>query len=421
MKLIRPDARSAVPISEPVRFSIAVRFVLVALPILPLLIGCSRQEQIHSYDVPKEPAPPAAAATTAPASPAPKQPSAPTDRMLAAVLPAGDRAWFLKVTGPISDMEPLAKTIDEFFHSLSAKPGDAKPSWKLPQGWTESPGTGMRAATINIPSGDRTHELSVIALPWSGDDGELLSNVNRWRGQMSLPEINQTALDETTRSVKVGDATMTIVDLSGNFAAGAMTPPFAGAGPTSPGARPALPNASTPAPSSSSPADLPPGHPPIDPAETVASPVPLTFTTPKGWQTLPAGGMRKAAFGIIDGDQKALVTVIDFPVNAGPLMADPLENINRWRREVGLAEIDKDALNDHSETIEIGTHPAIYVEMIPDSEKQSQSQADLATAAAMVTAGDQIWFFKLTGSRDLVSRERENFKTFLKSVKFAAP
>ena len=38
----------------------------------------------------------------------------------------------------------------------------------------------------------------------------------------------------------------------------------------------------------------------------------------------------------------------------------------------------------------------------------------------MVTNDDQIWFIKLSGQRDTVIAEEENFKAFLKSMQFAA-
>jgi hypothetical protein len=43
----------------------------------------------------------------------------------------------------------------------------------------------------------------------------------------------------------------------------------------------------------------------------------------------------------------------------------------------------------------------------------------MATLAAMVTSGEQIWFIKLFGKRDVVIAEEENFKAFLKSMQFA--
>jgi hypothetical protein len=162
--------------------------------------------------------------------------------MLAAILPAGNQSWFFKVVGPTDPVDKRADDINKFFASI--RNGDAgRPTWELPaDDWKEEEGTGMRAATIWIPSGnEKPLELSVIP---SG--GDLLSNINRWRGQMKLPEASQAELSEFTREIKSGDATITVVDLRGHFDAGtAMVPPFArGAGQQAP--------------------QLPPGHPPID-------------------------------------------------------------------------------------------------------------------------------------------------------------
>jgi hypothetical protein len=38
----------------------------------------------------------------------------------------------------------------------------------------------------------------------------------------------------------------------------------------------------------------------------------------------------------------------------------------------------------------------------------------------MVRDGDRIWFFKMFGARELVAAEEQNFKDFLKSVRFTA-
>ena len=57
---------------------------------------------------------------------------------------------------------------------------------------------------------------------------------------------------------------------------------------------------------------------------------------------------------------------------------------------------------------------------VPDAAQADQSQASLATLAAMVKAGDQIWFIKLKGERSVVAAQEDAFKNFLKSVRFAA-
>ena len=38
----------------------------------------------------------------------------------------------------------------------------------------------------------------------------------------------------------------------------------------------------------------------------------------------------------------------------------------------------------------------------------------------MITNGDQVWFFKLHGDRKLVAAQQDEFKSFVKSVRFAA-
>ena len=56
----------------------------------------------------------AAVVAAQPAAPAAK-PGEPTDRMLAAILPAGGQAWFFKVVGPIPAIDKHEKEINDFF------------------------------------------------------------------------------------------------------------------------------------------------------------------------------------------------------------------------------------------------------------------------------------------------------------------
>jgi hypothetical protein len=328
--------------------------------------------------------------------------------MLAAVLPAGTQAWFFKVVGPLAAVEKQAAAVNAFFESVHLG-DDGRPAWKLPADWQEEQGTGMRAATIRIPADGAPLELTVIGLPWRGTPGELLSNINRWRGQMKLPEVGQQQLAEFTREVEAGGTTMTVVDMRGQFEAGsAMTAPFAGG-----------------AGSGESDRSLPPGHPPIDGlAPTNQSPPPAAaapkFKTPEGWQPLPAGGFRKAAFQIGSEQEGALVTVIDFPADAGPMIADPLQNVNRWRQEVGMPPIDAAQLDENVEPVEIDGHPASYAKLIPEAANSEDSHAPRATLAALVDSGQRIWFFKMSGNREVVAEQQDEFKSFLDSVQFAA-
>jgi hypothetical protein len=201
---------------------------------------------------------------------------------------------------------------------------------------------------------------------------------------------------------------MTVVDLRGRMQSGGMTPPFAGG---------ALGASSGPM---SRATDLPAGHPPIGTAGA-ATPAPFTFDTPSGWQTRGASGMRKAEFGVTDGSKEAIVTVIDFRADAGPMMADPLAQLQRWRTEIGLEPLDEAEAKEALQSIEVDGAAAQYVDVLPDAAKEPESKIDRGTLAAMLRRGDVIWFFKITGDRDLVAAQREHFKSFVKSVRFTAP
>jgi hypothetical protein len=370
---------------------------LACLAVL-IVVGCRPAERIESYTVPKEPREPVAQVDTATST-------EPTDRMLAAILPEGDQAWFLKIVGPLAEVDDRAERLTKFFASVRPAGGKPHPDWQLPAGWQEQPGTGMRAATITIPTDGKPLDLSVTSLPWSGTRDELLSNVNRWRGQMQLAPTDSQGLDECTRELTAGDATMTIVDLRGRMQSGGMTPPFAGVG---------LGGASGP---TSRATDLPAGHPPIAPTGASA-PAPFQFVTPTGWQARGASGMRKAEFGVADGAKEAVVTVIDFRADAGPMMADPAAQVERWRTEIGLAPLGDADAKRALQPIEIDGAEAQYVEVLPDAAKQAESEVDRGTLAAMLRRGEVIWFFKITGDRELVAAQRDQFKSFVKSVRF---
>jgi hypothetical protein len=403
---------------------------------LAAVVGCSPQAEIAHYSVPKEVVPKETQRQIVPAS----TPGEATDRMLAAVLPDGDRAWFFKVTGPIAAVEAQSKAIADFFGSVRVAPGKPHPNWTLPAGWQAQAGSGMRAATILV-AGTPPMEMSVTALPWQGAPGELLSNVNRWRGQMQLPPTDESGLADCTRELKAGDATLTVVDLSGQFQ-NTMTPPFAGgaggAPPFAGGAAtpPAASSATGNAPAGAAPVEtqnqsaLPPGHPPIQgqgvmqgqgmmalpaAAQTAA---PFKFELPAGWEQRPASGMRKAEFRISRDGKTATLTAIDFPADAGPMMADPIANVKRWRGEIGLPDLSNEELAKTIEAIQVGSADAKFVSAIPDPSQANQSQAQEGTLAAMVTHGNTIWFLKLRGDRELVASERDNFKKFLASVEF---
>ena len=160
--------------------------VLTATGLL-VSLGCGR-DQVSQTTVAKEtPAPPAGAPAAMPPMPAGAMPPGAMPPGMPPGMPAGQ---------------------------LPAPPrptGTGALKWTLPNGWTETPGSGMRYATLTPPDAGKV-ELSVVVLP--GPAGGELANVNRWRGQIGLPPIDEAALAGARTPVKCKAGTVAVFDFT---------------------------------------------------------------------------------------------------------------------------------------------------------------------------------------------------------------
>ena len=139
------------------------------LPVLVLLLGCSKSSDVSVYKVPKE---------TPKAAPQGLPPNHPG---MGGGMPSG----------------------------ASDAPASTGLNWTDPAGWNREPGAGFRVATYHLP-GDA--ECSVISL--GGTAGGDLANVNRWRGQMGLGNVN--SLDGLSSTVKTPLGTALVVAFDGD-------------------------------------------------------------------------------------------------------------------------------------------------------------------------------------------------------------
>ena len=101
----------------------------------------------------------------------------------------------------------------------AAMGGDAGPaahpgiSWTVPKGWREQPASGMRVGSFQAPgSGGKDVDISVV--PLAGEAGGELANVNRWRGQLGLPPVDETELSALVKSVRIGSHDARLVEFS---------------------------------------------------------------------------------------------------------------------------------------------------------------------------------------------------------------
>jgi hypothetical protein len=91
-----------------------------------------------------------------------------------------------------------------------AAPKDAL-RWTLPKGWTESRGGAMRFATLKPPVPGQL-DASVVVLP--GPAGGELANVNRWRGQIGLPPLDEQGLAAARKVTRTKAGPLKVYDFS---------------------------------------------------------------------------------------------------------------------------------------------------------------------------------------------------------------
>ncbi len=156
------------------------------------------------------------------------------------------------------------------------------------------------------------------------------------------------------------------------------------------------------------PGSLPPGHPDISGGAPR-----LKWRLPSGWEEVAAGEMRAASFRInAQGGKQADVSVIPLPGMAG----GELNNVNRWRGQVGQPPIAEADLAKLAQPVQISGRPAKLYEQAGTPPNSDSKARILAT---VLNRDDTAWFFKITGDDQLVAEQKAAFIEFLGSLSFA--
>jgi hypothetical protein len=361
-------------------------YLMVAATLV--VAGCGQEPQIRSYEVPRD------AQVAADPTPSDGTPSIgiPT-RMIAAVIPGESQAWFVKTTGPEAALDAVADDVRNFIREMEISTDDPNAlEWDAPAEWRDGGERMMREATLVLPAGDPPLEVAISKLGYDGNrQPYLLANINRWRGQLGLEPRDK--LDDMTNVSKVeitrGEAW--IFDAVGTMDGSGMRPPMGGG--------------QAPMPSDAQVAADPTSPPP---AIVQAKPE-IKFDVPDDWQELARGSMGSRSYQVASGDEHVTVKLSDFPPVGN--MADPLENINRWRGQYDQPPLDEDSVKQHSEAVDIGGADGVLTTI----ERPDQSEAMLA---AMVVELRHVWFFQLSGTPQGVAAHREEFLKWLGTVEF---
>ncbi len=298
------------------------------------------------------------------------------------------------------------------------------PHWNTPKGWAPQPAGGMRVASFLITD-TNGQRADVAVIPLTGHELEEVDMVNMWRGDVSQRPIDANGVAKAAEKVTAGGASGNLFDFVGTSKTNAQPRRVIAAmipseGTTwffkmsgSPGlieqnkaafkdflktfdfgAAPLQPEmASAPVPASSNSKSVP--------ADSAAP----KFKAPPGWQEQPPSPMRIASF-LVQGEGGAA----DVSVSAlGGAAGGFLGNVNRWRGQVGLGEIDQAQLTREAATLDVAGSKAILVD-ITSANRQTN------TLGVILPHGDRTWFYKMTGSAAVVKAQKNNFVEFVKSA-----
>jgi len=352
-------------------------------------VGCRNKDEIEAYSVPKPHilAKENPARTVAPGHGAMPAAVKVERRMLGAMIPREKKFWFFKVTGSNEQIAGIEEPFNTLIKSVvfpAATPD--KPTWTMPAEWNQKPPAGMRYATITLPGAVAPEkvEISVIPLPRQpgGDEVNILSNINRWRGELSLAPISAAQIPEQSATVALAQGNAILVDYLGSAAVGGggMRGPMQAGGLTTP----------------------PRSTGPPSPGPQAGSP--LTFESPAGWIQKPNSSMRKASFDVVGDGQSLDISIIDLPPS------DPLANVNRWRDEIKLPPIDQATLDKEMRKIAAGPLQADYIEI--------DGTAGESIYAAIIVHQGRAWFIKLKGPTSLAKQQSGQFEKFVQSLRF---
>jgi hypothetical protein len=94
---------------------------------------------------------------------------------------------------------------------LAPPPAGNPAQWTKPEGWNEQPLSEMRLGSFKVNGANAaTADVSVIAFP--GEAGGLISNINRWRGQLQLPSLDEDQLSQIIQRTDVDNVPTYLVD-----------------------------------------------------------------------------------------------------------------------------------------------------------------------------------------------------------------
>lgn len=385
----------------PSRKNILLRFLAL---VIFTQVACEPAAKVRVYEAPKSEStfvsgplagldtrassPGSAASKTAAVASGPR-------RIVGAIIPTEQGCYFLKATEAPERLEPLLGDLRTVVETFSIDPQTGLPSNKLPEGWLMNQRNDVALAELISPesTGRVKFTVTALAMPPEQDwQGYLLSNVNRWRGQLKLGELTKETVEASLVSIpRPGNPLPSYIFDQTGTGTGAMSPP------TKP---PTVPSASTP----SEP----------KPNESSSSRRPtLQYDLPDGWTVGQGSQFRLATLNIDSKEGRGEVTVSMATDN-------PQANTMMWLQQVAK-ESDPSKLEplvektvQSAQKFAVGDKQAVLYEIRSSEQPTSPS---LLVVSLPTDTPEMNLFIKVIGENQMTAAQKNNLIQFVQSLK----
>ncbi len=392
---------------------------IVLLASFALVFGCGRELKERVYDAPK-----VDSEFEKGREPSPRRPAAPMmggsnipmrdKRILGAIIPDGGNVYFVKATDRISKLSLIEPAFRRVVEQFAIDPKTSVPQSDLPSGWVINPldnagagiGLAEMIAEMLVETADGRIRFTVSKYDLPRDPGMLdeylLSQVNRWRGQVELPAIGVEELRRDLPKIPREGASIPayLFDASGSQAKVSSETPVNPVVPSkSTGTEPAVANS----------ADRPSAD-----KTSVKPSVKLVYDKPEGWELQPARPYREATFKVTRGGQEGEVTV-------STARDAPIQNAAMWIGQVMATEeparmesLARKTVED-AQTIESGGKSGkIYSVRASDSP----DARSLTVVSIPMGEGGLSMFVKLNCELRMMEEEKSTFLSFVNSLRW---
>jgi hypothetical protein len=177
-------------------------------------------------------------------------------RTVVAVIPHNGDSWFIKLRGDTPTVTAAKPVFLEFLKSVhfggkggeaaliggpsagadphaglglqgapvppnaaaSPEAASAAPKWSVPAQWAETTPRSTMIFKSFAAAGDAGAKAEITVSFLQGEGGGVLANVNRWRGQLGQPPVDQDQLDGVAELLTTAEGQATLVDFVGSDA-----------------------------------------------------------------------------------------------------------------------------------------------------------------------------------------------------------